>query len=588
MPTGVGHIDPDKIEQTYIPSCKVTFSIRLEEFTQKRLESQLPELKVSPTFKGTAKPRGGMVSQEIELDTDLPHVRRFVVHTGDPNARPTSPTVSADNLTFDIGGVVPRSLTLKRNGVRKGDECDIEIKWNDMPFDPRIMRAIAVEVYLGTVTPENHAAGVNGATRTVSRRAGQALQEPTNMVPDVDSSGRSNLRFQGWVDEVEDDRPGGGAAVVKLKCIDNTRLFLSQTMPTNMRPDMKTPVDEMIAKFLCTFPQLDGMAVEYRGDPEDSETFIPPTLATVTGKYFKPEDIGFLAGKGGGATSGGGFTVWDYVVSVCTAASLACWVQGSTLVLQRPSILLGRNQRRPDEQYQTRQLNYEDFPFRAFVYGRNVKDVNFKRSYAKRQARNIQVQSYDPSRKNMLIARYPADLKKLASSANPGDGKVDAKWTVVQLDEIRDQKSLDRAAKDLYHLYGRWEMEVNIKTRNLSSYGGGNDDPDLFDLHEGDTIQYLVARDEHGTSSILAAEDALRSESKAGDLLGSIGYDPKVAGMVAAAYNDAGFQEYFKVKEAQIQWGLESGVDISLRAVNFVELRLDDAAVGDVGITTKY
>jgi len=83
--------------------------------------------------------------------------------------------------------LVPTQCTVELNNYRKADTAKMTFQLAELPFDPRLIRAIAVQVFGGVYTPEEWAAGqVPGADGL--------------LLPDVNQHGPTEL-FRGFVDK---------------------------------------------------------------------------------------------------------------------------------------------------------------------------------------------------------------------------------------------------------------------------------------------------------------------------------------------------------------------------------------------------
>src|SRR3990167_868395 len=104
---------------------------------------------------------------------------------------------SDDELTWQIGAVLPQSCSVERNGIRAADTFKVELPFHDFPFDPRLVRAIGVEVYVGVVSADDFGEGMEGA---------EWGGEPLALVPDSAGEGQSNRRIIGVVDSLAGGR----------------------------------------------------------------------------------------------------------------------------------------------------------------------------------------------------------------------------------------------------------------------------------------------------------------------------------------------------------------------------------------------
>lgn len=119
-----------------------------------------------------------------------------------------------DALKFDI---VPYDCSVTLNSYREADQASVTIPFKSLPFDPRILRAVGIQIFMGTIDPQAYADGMGAL-------AGQAVQ---TLVPDsVDptSPSAANEVFRGFVDAVEVNQDGDDT--VTLECRDQTAIFL--------------------------------------------------------------------------------------------------------------------------------------------------------------------------------------------------------------------------------------------------------------------------------------------------------------------------------------------------------------------------
>lgn len=563
--------------QGYYVSAKLRLVLRLDEFGQTKALAPPPG-KTTKNLNGIKDPRAQL--QAVPDPGAPPGVRRFVLLApGQTKAataleQPTSP----DGLTFDLT-VIPRQMDLSIAGLRTANTLSAQIRYLDCPIDPRVVRACAVEAFVGTVTEEDYKRGIQGARR-------DPTGAPLNLIPDTYERfaiARTNSRFQGWVDKWtaewnDDDEPS-----IQLECRDNTSLLLEAEVPPKLVLDMNKGIDEAVAQYLAHFNTLQGMSVEYR---PGSAT--PPRLKdALSNTAYRPK-LGPPPSKGAGATAGAGGggkqSVFDYLTDVCRSIGHAVFVEGTTVVIQLPRTLTTQTAvRRDDDPFQGRTLgDGTHLDYRRFIYGRNVKSMRVSRAYAKTAPTNVEVRCYAPHKKKVLIARFPVTVagapdghRGQVTHAQPGAAQPEQKWLVLNVTGIKDEKYLRLLAQSTYEQIGRNEMEVEIKTRNLASFGGGNLDPDILDMRFGDTFEVLVNRSDDEVSTLTQVEKALSAQARGAALLKAMGLSDAFADAYAKAYNDAGFLTQFRLKSLKIGWNIDEGVDIEIVGVNFLEVRND-------------
>lgn len=542
--------------------------VRLEEFDSGVVKSRVPN-KLTKNLNGITND-----SATLETVADPENPGRFIVQPkgGEAAQNELVPEASDDGLTQVITGVIPKNFNWKQAGFRTASELKLSIRWSDLPLDPRCIRSVAVSFYLGTVSELEYAQGVEGKTRGDTFGAGtHNANEPLNVVGDtyLDDNGnqRTNLRFEGWVDEFKSSW-GEDQPMIELTCKDNTSLLMNQIAPPKLVIGAKEPMDKAIATYLANFPQFSGISVEFRGASGETAPVLEKVLA---GTAFRPH-LGPQPAKGGGAGAGGDeLQVWDYITDVCGAVGLVNYLDGTNIVLARPSTVLnGQAQARSDDPYRERKLASGNYPVRAVIYGKNLLELDVSRKYGQQESKNIEVRCWSPRRKQVLVARYPEKADRVPS-VSPGTDKADTKWSVIRVQGIEDKDLLKQIAKDYYNGRNRNEIEVTLKTKNFASFGGGNGDPDLCDMKAGDPLEVLVDRDGVGAPSEL--ENKLTAMGANEKALIDLGYSKGFARAYATAYRNAGFQRIFRLREMNVSGDIEEGVSFELRVVNFIQVR---------------
>ncbi len=545
--------------QTYFPRARVRLIVRFEEFG--RVTSTPKPPKKPPHLrkgKGVDNKEGGLsvVKQGAAFLLRAPSQKQ-----GNPTTLATS---SADQRTFVIEGVLPARFGINRNGIRTADTCSIEINYRDLPIDPRVVRACGVQVYLGTITQEQY------ERETLGGPQGAPMIE-TDW---IDSAGRkrSNLRFEGWVDEWRVSHPKGAISTVSLECTDNTRILIEQDAPPKLVVAADKPLDQAVADYLANFPQFRGFRVEHQ--PPGAAV---PQLDKALGKLATKKKGG--PPPAGGAGAGGGGTaklaVWDYLTDIAGSLGLIVRLEGVTIIFQRARTLYGSAfSGRPEDPFSGRILpSGRQINSRLFVYGRNIDDLDFGRKITRFAAFNVEVRCFDPAQGRTLIARFPTKEDRQARLL-PGDS-ADEKWTVHTVSGVSDEATLRAIAQGIYEGVGRQELGVKFATKSLGSFGGGNLDPDALDVQAGDAIDVEIARvipqvDEQA-STVGAIENNLAE--KAANYMRSQGFDDAFARAYGQALAQVGFPTTFRVKTLAINWDYSEGVSFDFEGVNYVEVR---------------
>lgn len=548
-------------EQTYRPSCKVRLVVRFEEWGAE----DAPDPPAKPP-----QLRKGQEDKPLEYQRDgsrfllLPK-GQTVQQPGGPQGQLDAP----DDRTHVVEGIVPRTASIKRNGVREADTATVAIALADFPFDPRAVRACAVELYVGTLSAEEFRLGAEGVARGDRSAGADNPRENIAVVADtfLDPYGeqRSNKRFSGWVDEWSADFDEEGEPVVNLECVDNLKLLADQDAPPKLALDPKLPLDEAVASYLSNFPQMAGLEVEMRGG--DAAPAVESALARTS---FKPR----LGPSKDGSSK---LSVLDYLGDVAASLGLVLRVEGLAVVLQYPRTLYAQGAVRPGDPFVGRRLpSGRVLQNRTLVWGINLLKMSFKRRFGRSAQSNVEVRCYSPKQKRTLVVRHPSKDQQQKKPL-PG-GATDQSWKVIEVAGVESEAVLRKIAQGAYELSGRAEMVVTVETTALGSWGGGNDDPDLLDVEAGDPVDVETTKGDfaedpgEGWGGDLVAQS---EGARAAAYLKRLGYSPALADAYARAVSSEAFPVTFRVRTWSIDWDWEEGVRVSGELMNYVEVRAD-------------
>lgn len=564
--------DQEVPEQSYYPGARVSLIVRFDDPSRKRFNRNpltLPVTKLKTKFP-------------LVLDfVELPDGGVLLVPKGQKNPpasklRPTQLAVGGDLLTQAITGIIPARASLSLNGIRTAATLSLEIPFSDLPIEPRMVRGIGVDFYLGThLTATEFAAGIRGKGRDV----GNGTTEPAILIPTTYKDGfgreRTNLRFTGWADDWEIDWSNGSAPMVRMNCRDNSSILIDTEAPPQLGLDPTIPIDQAIVKYLRVFPQFAGISVQFLPKGIGAPTYKKASAKAAYKTAFGPPSI----------TGGGKSSVLDYLSDVVAHLGLVLRFDGTIgrVYVQPPrTIYSQRYPKREDDPFVRTTAAGRPLPFRLFVYGRNIDKLLFKRKFTQAGPTTIEVRSYSPSLKRYLIERYPVKKDRIERGL-PGVLLPDEKIQQFFVPGIKDGPTLRAVAQSIYEQLGRNELEVTIQTRDLGSFGGSSLDPDLLDCKPGDTVQLEVSSDFQTASTTLPGEveRAQQSAGGAAAYMRSLGYSEEFAEAYARARENATIQPFFRVKRMDFTWDMEKGIDIGIVGVNYIEVRADSLPKGE-------
>jgi hypothetical protein len=587
----------------YIVGWKIRLVVRLEEYGNVDPTRDLAANPIVPpqTMRGVVSTRSQATYSQAPGGG---YLVGFQGGTATSQNGPQGVDGSSDNKTFCIGGIIPRAFKLGLNGFKSPDTMTCDVRFVDIPFDPLCFRSVGIELYVGTIDPDDYTNGMAGATRQAAAGAG-IQNEPLNIVPDgfvgPEGQQRSNLRFQGFVDEWNIDGDEDKLTMVHLTCTDNTRLMIDQPMPPGLRASTTLPVDQAVAQLLANFPQFAGLTVEYR--PALPMT---PILGPAFGDFAQLPD-GLQASHGGGEHQT--ISVWDYLVELANCIGHNIRVEGTTVVIQRVRAAVGKNfPARSDDPFTGRTWGGSNHPLRTFIQGWNCKAFKKGRRYARTDT-NVEVRSFNPHTKSTMIARFPpfANSQGIGGSSGnpnastnrivhalPGDGRQETKYTVFPVPGVTDQATLQNLAQAYYEGINRSALMVNVHTKDLASFGGDWTDPDVLDMLAGDRFEYLAsffnpnASDGIVMNDLAIIEDALLQSTVGYARLTEAGFDSAFIAAYLATYAATGFQTTYVVKVINVSGDVsdEAGIEIEIEGLNMIEARIDAPGVADFADST--
>jgi hypothetical protein len=559
----------DYPEQSYYPSAKLRLTFRLDEFgNTTRLKAPPPHSVMK--YTGVWETPAPLV---VITDPGAPQgvTRYLVVIPGQTSVPPaTDQARSDDGLTFDVT-VIPSEMDWNLNGIRTADTLSAKFKYIDAPLHPLVARSVAVEAFFGCVSPTEYQRGIQGAKRQgyAIEGQGESLRVIQDTYLDSNNLQRTNSRFTGFCDTWDVDWSANEEPMIEIKCRDNTQLLIDQQCPQlGLCVDGTKPLDQAIAGYLANFAQFQGLSVEYRPNTDN-----PPVLNSVLGATALRK-LGPVPMHGGGSAK---LTVWDYLTDICGAVGHVIRVEGNNIIVQTArSITTSAITRRVDDPYQGRSLpSGMQCDYRRFIYGQNIEKMKFKRHFTKNQPVNIEVRCWDNEKKTLLSAKFPeiADRQKYVI---PGNAQPTQKWEEKYVYGIRDVPTLKKIAQTYYEQIGRNEIQVDISTHNLASFGGGNLDPDILDMKAGDTFEVLVQkRDQDETNTLTRIESLLQSQDKCAAFMQTLGFSSDFATAYAKAYTDAGFLTLYRLRGMKVKWNISSGISLDIQGINYIEVRAD-------------
>lgn len=516
-------------------------------------------------------------------------------------------------------GRVPIKASVELQGVRKPGKFTLTFDYRVLPIDPRLVRSTAVEIYMDSVAASDFATGVVGPTIANEARVSQltAAQRTSALRPSA-----SNLVLQGLVDSWRVEHSANGSIAI-MEGRDMTGMFLNTPITPKMVADLKLDqrIDWVVRDIV---QQMDGWAHKINVTAAPDATWPGKKIPELA--YFTELDVsvprvrrsaktGKVLRRSAGAKADK-INFWDLVTRYCGFVGAVPYFAVQPVAdappgqsLYKPTIMIAPQR----SLYDAYSANYTrtpapfagganrvddqgiEFKVRRLMFGRNIEDLNIERKYQGITARAVRVVCYDTGSSNRGARRLlqaisterrtfaeeqgvaiAKDAEAAGRSGVTPSGEYGAKDVMtIQVNGVKDQKQLQQIADGLYNEIMRGETGGNVKTRSLSSFGAGNEDPDLIRIRPMDGIAILV--DSRLLSQRAPSVSPLTDEWKKSaaeweaQLTKEMG-DPNLAKAIVVTTRNSliAYNMTYRVNAVRFDWDIKSGVSIALDFHNYI------------------
>lgn len=479
-----------------------------------------------------------------------------------PSARETPPLIVP---------VIPRAVTIHRNSYKQADSWELTFDAGDLPFDPQLIRAGAVEIYLfqrentgpeqrvlsrrdPLADPDLGGARDRGATGTLGLEMGLPSSKDRftfgNRPQIAGLFDRDALEMSEdgkWVEIAGQDYtahlasiqwpPTAGGRARRIPVGKRVDLLLEEIL-READPDGKLHIDVRGIE-RSTLPVVGAAEVDShkRGIPVEQDT-----------------------------------SYWDVMYKLATRHGLILFVDVLDVVLSRPKTITDRDQGQ----------------VRRMAWGHNLLSLRMERDLGKEQVPTIIVKGYDPVTRKAVTVEYPdgtthepattqalvsASGKKLhprqkVTTRTSKKGKVTTtvrsrdEYQIVPAYGISDRAVLRQMAENLYHLRGKAERRVTASTRDLRDMR----ESDLLNLTAGDAVTI----DWNEFNREMIADPAVPEAAKVEHLV-SRGFNREVAAEVARRYVLLeGLKRPLRVREVSYEFDQGQGISIEMQLIDFI------------------
>lgn len=315
--------------------------------------------------------------------------------------------MSGDDSDPFIVETVPSSCMVELNGYKEADTWDLQFDARLLPFDPDIIRAMAVKIYMFADT---------------------GLGEIKNWA-------RPEFEVMNGLADSVDLAMSDSGQVFSCDGRDYTALLLDTEWDPKKRFPTGKPLDTAIQEVIDDrIPAPFGRSLEVLWDGEG----LPPIVGG-----------GMRSSKKKGAHVKPKRNLWDVFYDMCIRHGLICYVEGETVIVTEPSVQTAKS--------------LADAP--KVAYGTNLRELESSRRLGKERVPQVVVTSRDPKAQKPITVQYPKNHKAPTTAIGT---KRDERLRVLAPQGVTDRATLERFARTYYENLARSETTYSFRTKHLT------------------------------------------------------------------------------------------------------------------------
>lgn len=468
-----------------------------------------------------------------------------------PNARAILQVIfdgfgtSAQDTAPKIIPVLPKSVTVHKNSYRQADSWKLTFDALDLPIDPSLIRAGAVEIYLFQTD------GLKAAQRVLDRKL-TSINIPSYKARDMVDQIELDLKQAAAVDKfTRQTKPivAGLFDEADLEMSSSGRwMSISGQDYTDHLIKIQYPPDKKgRARRIPTGRKVHVILAELLAEAD------PTGRLSVALRNIKAADVPVVGarevrGNKRGIPVDSNTSYWDVMYKLATRHGLILFVDGIEVVLTRPQNI----------------MDARTHNVTKFAWGHNIEHMNLKRHLGKQQVPQIIVQGYDLKKKKPVQAKYPLKADKSPTGLNVKRNE----YQYVTAWGISDPKVLREMAKTAFHLLGRAERKITMKTRDLRDMR--NDD--ILNLAAGDAVSVKFDPFNAETLQSMTVPERVRH-------LTDRGYGFAISQVIADSFQKLEMlSRPLRVREVTYEFSQDNGISIEMELQDFIVIGGDRLA----------
>lgn len=431
--------------------------------------------------------------------------------------------------------VLARNIEVNINDYTEADTFSCEIDYKTFPFDPRTIRSVGVIIHMED-------------KKSIFK--GNSL----NKIEATDE----NIVFTGFADE-ESITFDDTTRVVRFEGRDFTALFIDAKY-LGKPISLSQPLDKIIQFLIDDQKSTKKIEIENRTEEElPVLSKLAPTLdEKMAIKNIKKNE-----------------SYWSIIQDLIERAGLIAFIELDKLIISKP------------------QKIYNRVKSKQFIYGNNIKRLEYKRKIGRYKGFNIKVVSINLALKKLESVKIPEDatdenikgptvtIVQIDKDGNKIEPPKDAPFLTFRIPDISSRDHLIKVGEKIFEELGRQQIEGSLETFEMEV-------PELTGkVLKGkvlETIPVKFSTIRNGTPIVITLKqsdlDGIRTISTLGErkkFLLKRQYDPEVAEAFAQSMNKT--SPLFYTKSVKFTINQDKGFKMKLDFINFIEIDNADMSV---------
>lgn len=531
---------------------------------------------------------------------------------GAPGAEVEPLTFGTDSFTV-ICNRIPRKASFNLPHPRTAPTFNMTFDYTEFPIDPQLIRAVGVEIHLGSVSADDFARGMRGDTDDTGRPF--SILKTTDDIVDP-FTGRTGvnagtLLFYGTVDTWDVDHGEKDSQIIMEGREVRAILIDTKYAPAHVdKIKLNQEITDVITDLIASIRFEHGFRMVVATDATEWPNGVVPSpgdvdgltrvrvkAASMAGAAVKTRsasgaDAGVATGDKEASRSapdnGSKGSYWDLITNYCELVGAMPHIVGSMLWIRPVHRIFdivdpSSHVATPFANGKPRVVGEEQLRVRRMVLGRNLRRLRIQRKFGGvAVVPTVQTISFDDrgvGQQRLIFGQWPP------AGSPAADNKAESELLRVPMWGVRSVARLTEIARGIHEEIGRGETGGTAETDSLASLGGDNDDPDILRLRSLEPIEFVVDASSVRSALPIVSDvtDIARMSFSAevDEIARRIG-DRAVARALVALSRGAVLEvlRYYQVVGVQFEW--DRGVKTSIQFQNYIVPRHSATDVSDV------